>query len=151
MKRLPKQVFKVVIDAPIEKVWQELTKKDGLCAHFFNSRLHTTELAIDAPIRMRSKNGKYTTVVGEILAIEKAAGIEANEFELFHIPSATYAEFNCTYHASAKMNKYIYGEWFSSTGYERDESKPDIAAYFPVAFRPMKDMGVRWWIPIVEK
>ena len=49
------------------------------------------------------------------------------------------------------MNKYIYGEWFSSTGYERDGSKPDIAAYFPVAFRPMKDMGVRWWIPIVEK
>jgi uncharacterized protein YndB with AHSA1/START domain len=70
MKRLPKQVFKVVIDAPIESVWQELTKKDGLCAHFFNSRLDTTELAVDAPVRMRSKDGKYTSVVGEVLEWE---------------------------------------------------------------------------------
>jgi len=61
-----------------------------------------------------------------------------------------YAEFDCTYNTSAKMNKYIYGEWFSKTGYERDGNKPDIAAYFPVAFRPLKDMRVRWWVPIIE-
>jgi uncharacterized protein YndB with AHSA1/START domain len=67
MKRLPKQVFKVVINAPIERVWQELTKKDGLCAHFFNARLDTTELGIGAPVRMNSKDGKYTSVVGEVL------------------------------------------------------------------------------------
>jgi len=58
-------------------------------------------------------------------------------------------EFNCTYQSSMKTNRYIYGEWFSSTGYEHDGNKPDIAAYFPVAFRPIKEMGIRWWIPIV--
>ena len=67
MNRLPKQVFKVVIKAPIDKVWAELTKKDGLCAHFFNARLDTPGLQRDAPVRMRSKNGKYTSVVGEVL------------------------------------------------------------------------------------
>ncbi len=67
MKKLPKSIYKVVIDAPIEKVWQELTKQNGLCAHFFNAKLDTTELAVDAPIRMRSKDGKYTSVVGEVL------------------------------------------------------------------------------------
>ncbi|TQV88505.1 SRPBCC domain-containing protein [Aliikangiella coralliicola] len=67
MKRLPKSVYKVVIKAPIEKVWQELTKKGGLCAHFFNAKLDTPGLAVDAPVRMRSKDGKYTSVVGEVL------------------------------------------------------------------------------------
>ena len=67
MKRLPKSIYKIIINAPIEKVWRELTKKEGLCAHFFNARLDTPGLEIDAPIRMRSKNGKYTSVVGEVL------------------------------------------------------------------------------------
>lgn len=67
MKRLPKSLYKVIINAPIEKVWQELTKKEGLCAHFFNASLDTPGLQVDAPIRMRTKNGKYTSVVGEVL------------------------------------------------------------------------------------
>jgi len=67
MKRLPKSVFKTIINAPIEKVWQELTKKGSLCPHFFNSKLDTTTLAVNAPVRMRSKNGQYTSVVGEVL------------------------------------------------------------------------------------
>lgn len=67
MKRLPKSVYKVIINAPIGKVWQELTKQNGLCAHFFNAQLDTPGLQVNAPIRMRSKNGKYTSVVGEVL------------------------------------------------------------------------------------
>jgi AraC family transcriptional regulator len=85
----------------------------------------------------------------DILSIEKQANFDTRGYEVFNIPAATYAEFNCTYQTAAKMNKYIYGVWFASTGYERDADKADIAAYFPVAFRPMKEMGVRWWIPIV--
>lgn len=68
MKRLPKQIYTIQIQAPIEKVWKELTKREGLSAHFFNAHLDTTELAVDAPVRMRSKDGKYTSVVGEVLA-----------------------------------------------------------------------------------
>lgn len=87
----------------------------------------------------------------DVLGVEKKSEMTNKNFQVFNIPEATYAEFNCTYNNSMKMNKYIYGEWFSSTGYERDGDKPDIAAYFPVAFRPMKEMRVRWWIPIVKK
>jgi AraC family transcriptional regulator len=50
-----------------------------------------------------------------------------------------------------KTNRYIYGEWFSSTGHERDGHKPDIVAYFPIPFRPMSEMHIRWWIPIIGK
>jgi len=87
----------------------------------------------------------------DVLGVEKNAAIESNKFEVFQIPAATYAEFECTYSTSKKMNKYIYGEWFAATGYERDEGKPDVAAYFPIAFKPMKDMVVRWWVPILKK
>lgn len=34
---------------------------------------------------------------------------------------------------------------------ERDPHKPDIAAYFPVAFMSTKGMGVRWWIPVTSQ
>ncbi len=84
----------------------------------------------------------------DILGMEKPAETDPIKFKVFHIPASTYAEFNCTYQTSVKMNKYVYGEWFPSTGYERDEQKPDIAAYFPVAFMSIKGMGVRWWIPV---
>ena len=87
----------------------------------------------------------------DILGIEKSDSFDIADFELFQIPAATYAEFNCTYQTSAKMNKFIYGEWLPSTGYERDAQKADIAAYFPVAFMSTKGMGVRWWIPVVKK
>lgn len=87
----------------------------------------------------------------DILGVEKPAETDPGNFAVFRIPASTYAEFNCTYQTSVKMNKYIYGEWFPSTGYERDEHKPDIAAYFPVAFMSIRGMGVRWWIPVVKK
>ena len=53
----------------------------------------------------------------------------------------TYAEFNCSCSTVVKTHKYIYGEWLPSTNYERDESKPDIASCFPVAFLPMRGIG----------
>jgi uncharacterized protein YndB with AHSA1/START domain len=65
-----KQVFRVVINAPIEKVWATLTEKDKVLPFFFNSVLNTTTLAPGAPIRMRSPNGKYTAVVGEVLEFD---------------------------------------------------------------------------------
>ncbi len=85
----------------------------------------------------------------DVLGLESSSDIKTEGFEKFTIPAATYAEFNCTYKTSMKTNRKIYGEWFSATGYERDKNKPDVAAYFPKAFRPIGEMGIRWWIPVV--
>lgn len=65
-----RQIFRVVIEAPIQKVWDALTKKDEVLPFFFNSVLHTTSLAPGAPVRMRSPNGKYTGVVGDVLEFD---------------------------------------------------------------------------------
>lgn len=87
----------------------------------------------------------------DVLGIEVEEGMDTGDFELHSVPAATYAEFSCTYKTAMKTNRYIYGQWFAATGYERDGSKPDIVAYFPIPFRPMSEMGLRWWIPIRGK
>ena len=86
----------------------------------------------------------------DVLGIEAVSEQDLSGFDHYNVPCATYAEFDCTYRTSMKTNRYIYGEWFASTGYERDGNKPDIVAYFPIPFRPMNEMRIRWWIPVIS-
>ena len=60
-------VFKVFIKGTIDAVWREITKTDSPQLCFFDNVLHTTGLKPGAPIRMRSKNGKYTAVAGTVI------------------------------------------------------------------------------------
>ena len=73
------QVSRVTINAPINDVWDALTKEGEVLPFFFGSVLHTTTLAPGAPVRMRTPNGKFTGVVGEVL-----------EFEPPHLYSMTF-------------------------------------------------------------
>jgi uncharacterized protein YndB with AHSA1/START domain len=61
------EVFRVLINAPIDRVWAELTRTEVVLPFFFNSKCDSKGLAVGGPLRMRSKNGKYTSVVGEVL------------------------------------------------------------------------------------
>ncbi len=70
MTQTPKNMFRVTIDAPIDRVWAELTRTDRVLPFFFNCRCDTTGLEKGAPIRMRTANGKYTNVVGEVLEFD---------------------------------------------------------------------------------
>ena len=65
-----KSYFRIVIRAPIDRVWAELTRTDTVLPFFFNGVCKTPGLAVDAPIRMQSKDGKYTSVVGDVLEFE---------------------------------------------------------------------------------
>jgi uncharacterized protein YndB with AHSA1/START domain len=60
-------VFKVFIKGPIQAVWNEITKTDAVQQCFFNMRLYTPGLKPGAPFQMRTKDGKYVGVVGEVL------------------------------------------------------------------------------------
>ena len=96
---------------------------------------------------LANENGTMDPFIN-VFGVEKNENMDKTGFEEFHIPAATYAEFNCTMKTSAATNKRIYGEWFPSTGYERD-NKPDIALFFQVPWNKM--IYVRWWVPIVKK
>lgn len=65
-----RQYFRVTIRAPIHKVWAELTRCDSVLPFFFNSRCSTPGLEPGAPIRMLSRDGKYASVVGDVLEFE---------------------------------------------------------------------------------
>lgn len=86
----------------------------------------------------------------DVLGLELTSDNPSEQFEVHAVPTATYAEFECSYRSSMKTNRYIYGEWFSATGYERDAEKPDVVAYFSMPYTHFSEMGVRWWIPIVK-
>ncbi len=64
------QVSQVVINAPIQRVWDTLTRQGEVLPFFFGSVMHTTRFEPGAPIRMRTPNGKYTGVVGDILEVD---------------------------------------------------------------------------------
>ena len=64
------EVFRVMINAPVDRVWAELTRTEVILPFFFNAKCDCPELKTGAPVRMRSKNGKYTSVVGEVLEFD---------------------------------------------------------------------------------
>ena len=63
-------VFRIVINADIDRVWRELTKTDEAQGAVFNAWLHATRLAPGGRIQMRTGSGKHVLVVGEILEFD---------------------------------------------------------------------------------
>lgn len=59
-------IFRIVIDAPIERVWRELTKTDEAQGAIFNAWLHTTGMAPGGRMQMRTGTGKHVMVDGVI-------------------------------------------------------------------------------------
>jgi len=64
---VPENMFRVVINGSVEDVWREITRTDAPIAAFFNSRMDVGALRPGSRLAMRSADGKYTGVVGEIL------------------------------------------------------------------------------------
>lgn len=63
-------VHEVFVNAPIERVWAEVTKTHEVQKPMFDMRMDC-DLEVGAPLRMRSKDGKYTGVVGEVLELNE--------------------------------------------------------------------------------
>ncbi len=59
-------VNKIVIRGKIEDIWRELTKSNEPQAAIFNAWLHAQRLAPGAKLQMRTGDGKFTLVIGEV-------------------------------------------------------------------------------------
>lgn len=66
----PDAKFRIVINAPIERIWNELTKTDEAQGAIFNAWLHTAGLAPGNRMAMRTGSGKHTLVIGKILEVD---------------------------------------------------------------------------------
>jgi len=64
------QKFRVHIKGAIDDVWHEITRTDRPIPAFFNTTMHAQTLAPGSKIAMRTTDGKYTGVVGEILEFD---------------------------------------------------------------------------------
>jgi uncharacterized protein YndB with AHSA1/START domain len=62
-------VNKVFIEGSIDDVWSEITKRDEPQRAFFNMKLDSS-LDVGSKMHMRSGDGKYTGVAGEVLAFD---------------------------------------------------------------------------------
>ena len=63
-------IFRIVINADIQRVWRELTKTDEAQGAVFNAWLHTTGLKPGGRMQMRTGSGKHVLVIGEILEVD---------------------------------------------------------------------------------
>lgn len=63
-----KQVYKVLIKAPIETVWNTLVKTDDVLPFFFGAVCEAEggQLAVGKRMRMVTPNRKFASVVGEV-------------------------------------------------------------------------------------
>ena len=66
----PEAIFRIVIQADIQRVWRELTKTDAAQGAVFNAWLHTTGLVPGGRLQMRTGTGKHVLVVGDVVAFE---------------------------------------------------------------------------------
>jgi uncharacterized protein YndB with AHSA1/START domain len=62
-----KAVFQVMIDAPIEDIFRELTRTDRPLGAIFNCMLTTDRLAPGGRFQMRTISGRHAIVAGRIL------------------------------------------------------------------------------------
>jgi AraC family transcriptional regulator len=70
-------------------------------------------------------------------------------FEVYPVPAANWAVFDCKLTNIQEVTKRIFNEWFPSTGFEHD-FRPEIEVYFPEDART-REMPCHIWIPIIRK
>lgn len=66
------KMLSVDIDAPIDRVWRELTKQGEICKPMYNCALHVQggKLTPGARLRYSNASGKNTFIVGEVLEVD---------------------------------------------------------------------------------
>lgn len=85
--KMRQSMYKVFINASIDKVWSEIVNTDSPRQFFFNSQCDTPGLQVGAPMAMRTPDGKYTSVVGEVIEFNPPYRY-AHTFKFTHLDDA---------------------------------------------------------------
>lgn len=78
------KVFTIDINAPIDRVWQEITKRGSLSKALFNTVLHC-QLKPGSPLSYRSKSGRHAFIVGEVVEVTPPTRF-AHTFRFTNVP-----------------------------------------------------------------
>ena len=82
-----KSIYRVFINASIDKVWAELINTDSPRKFFFNGQCDTPGLAVGAPMAMRTPDGQYTSVIGQVTEFDPPYRY-AHTFKFTHLDDA---------------------------------------------------------------
>jgi AraC family transcriptional regulator len=82
------------------------------------------------------------------IGVELPESISSEVFSKMDIAPATWAIFDCAMDQMRETYKYIFNEWFPTSGYEHD-AVPHIEVYLPET--PGEKMKCELWIPVVKK
>jgi uncharacterized protein YndB with AHSA1/START domain len=63
------KVYTIDIAAPVDRVWQEITRTNTRCRPMYGTML-LVKLEPGAPLRYRSMDGKFTFVAGEVVEVK---------------------------------------------------------------------------------
>ena len=80
-----KQVYKVMINAPIDRVWSELVETTKPRPFFWNGSWDTPAFAAGSPYRVASNEGKAVAVIGRILEMDPSHRL-VTSFRLTALP-----------------------------------------------------------------
>ena len=84
-KYADKEVYRVLIDAPIETVWSELVNTTKPRPFFWNGSWDAPEFAPGNPYRVSANNGKVVPVIGRILEMDPPNRL-VTTFRLTNLP-----------------------------------------------------------------
>jgi AraC family transcriptional regulator len=89
-----------------------------------------------------------------MIAIEKPQTYsDSDELEMYHIPAARWAVFECVGkvpEAIVKSEIYAFSEWLPSSEYEHAKA-PEMEVYFPGNDGMSDNSYCEFWLPIIEK
>ncbi len=80
-----KQIYRVVINAPIETVWSELVNTTSPRPFFWNARWDTKAMAAGNRYRMASNDDKVVAVIGDIIEMDPPNKM-VTSFQLTSLP-----------------------------------------------------------------
>ena len=86
------------------------------------------------------------------IGVEKPGGVVPEEFDLLHVPEATWAIFESIGPmpgAIQKVTLKVFQEWFPATGYEHD-NKPELEVYLPGDPNSL-EYRCQVWMPVIKK
>jgi AraC family transcriptional regulator len=82
------------------------------------------------------------------IAVELLKGSGPGKFEKMEIQATTWAIFDCTLGNLQDITRQIFGEWYSSTGYEHPGTA-DLEVYLPEG--DGDEMKCQIWAPVLKK
>lgn len=85
--KMRQSISKVFINASIDKVWSEIVNTDSPRQFFFNGQCDSPGLEPGAPMAMRTPDGKYTSVVGQVTEFNPPFRY-AHTFKFTHLEDA---------------------------------------------------------------